>query len=306
MNKKYKITYLLILLSIMSISLLSYNLYTAYSRYNKIYENNINKLNKINNQIKKSKNNITKLNKGIEDDKKSISDLKEEKSNLEDAYRKVLKNNNKESNGVGKVVYLTFDDGPSPYTEDILNILDKYGVKATFFMTCKDNTKEFAKKIKEKGHTVALHTCTHDYGIVYESEENYFNDLNDINNLVKDEIHEDTYFIRFPGGSSNTVSRFTKGIMTTLTNKVKERGYKYFDWNIDSMDASGYNSEKEYEPVVSELRYSDRNINMILMHDTKLSTRDSLERIIEDAKNMGYEFSKITEFTPEVHHMVNN
>lgn len=306
MSKKYKITYLLILFSIISISLLSYNLYTATSKYKNVYDKNISKLNKIKNDIEKSTNNISKLNKKIKDNKNNMSSLREKRTNLENKYKEILKSKNKESNGVGKIVYLTFDDGPSDYTDSILDTLKKHNVKATFFVTCKENTKEFVKKFKEQGHTVALHTCSHEYGEVYSSEENYFNDLNKINEIVKSETKSDTYYIRFPGGSSNTVSNFTEGIMTRLTNEVKKRGYKYFDWNIDSMDASGYTSDMEYEHVITSLRNSDRKTNMILMHDIKISTRDSLERIIIDAKNMGYEFSEITEFTPEVQHMVNN
>ena len=306
MNNKYKISYILILLSIITISLLSYNLYLSTTKHYNIYKSNLTKLNTLNSNIKKKKKNIVKLSKEVQSMKNEIPTLNTKKSELEDKYKTVLNEKQKESNGVGKIIYLTFDDGPSIYTDSILDILDKYNVKATFFVTCKENTTEFAKKYKEKGHTIALHTCTHDYKEIYSSEENYFNDLNKVNDLVKKENGKDVKYIRFPGGSSNTVSKFNKGLMTTLTNEMVKRGYKYYDWNIDSMDASGYSSDKEYEHVIKALRYSTRQTNMILMHDIKISTKDSLERIIVDAKNMGYEFSNITDFTPEIHHTVNN
>lgn len=306
MKNKYKIVYFLILLSIISISLLSYNLYLSTMNHYNIYKKNLIKLNNLDENIKEKNKNINKLYKDTEKIKKEIPNLNTKKGELEDKYRTVLNEKQKESNGVGKIIYLTFDDGPSIYTDSILEILDKYNVKATFFVTCKENTTEFARKYKEKGHTIALHTCTHDYKEIYSSEENYFNDLNKVNDLVKKENGKDVKYIRFPGGSSNTVSKFNKGIMTTLTNEMVKRGYKYYDWNIDSMDASGYSSDKEYEHVIKALRYSTRQTNMILMHDIKISTKDSLERIIVESKNMGYEFSNITDFTPEIHHIVNN
>lgn len=306
MNKKSIVVYFIIILSLITFISLFSNLHKAMNKVQIVYNDNNIKLSKIEYSIKKNNSDISSMKQEIEKKKNSLNEKNDKKVSLENQYKEKLKSENKESNGVGKIIYLTFDDGPSYLTDSILDILDKYNVKATFFMTCKDNTKEYAKKMKEKGHTVALHTCSHDYGEIYSSIDNYFNDLDIINNMVKEGTDTDTRYIRFPGGSSNTVSKFNKGIMTTLTNEVKTRGYKYYDWNIDSMDASGYSATKEYEHVITSLRFSDRKTNMILMHDIKISTRDSLERIILDSKNMGYEFSKITDFTPEIHHGINN
>ena len=188
-----------------------------------------------------------------------------------------------------------------------MNILDKYNVKATFFVTCSSNLEQISKTIVEKGHTLALHTCTHKYSYVYSSDENYFEDLNNISNLVESYTGIKSKFVRLPGGSSNTVSKaYNKGIMTRITYKLKESGYKYYDWNIDSNDAGGANSEQVYSNVIGALENSDRNINMVLMHDTKIATKDALDKIINDALNMGYTFSNINEYTKEVHHGVNN
>lgn len=261
----------------------------------------------------KTKNNL--LIKSIKEEEekyksnKKLSKLNEErKLNLE----KVLKEKEEESkkqyfaNVKGKVVYLTFDDGPSIYTNDILNILDKYNIKATFFVTCSENLNEISKKILEKGHTLGLHTCTHKYSNIYSSEESYFNDLNNISEKVENITGYKSKYIRFPGGSSNTVSRFNRGIMTRLTKKVQENGYKYYDWNIDSNDATGANSNQIYSNVIGNLKNSDRTTNMILMHDTKINTRDALDSIIKDALDMGYTFSNINDYTSEIHHGVNN
>ena len=210
------------------------------------------------------------------------------------------------SNSNEKVAYLTFDDGPSIYTEDILNTLDKYNVKATFFVTCSGSLDKYAKKIIEKGHTLGLHTCTHRYNIVYSSEENYFNDLNSISAKVEELTGYKSKYIRFPGGSSNTISRFNKGIMTRLTQKVTEDGYKYYDWNIDSEDAAGADKEGVYNNVISALKNHNYSTNMVLMHDIKVSTKNALDGIIKDALDMGYTFSNINDYTNEVHHRINN
>ena len=203
-------------------------------------------------------------------------------------------------------MYLTFDDGPSIYTNDILNTLDKYNVKATFFVTCSGDINGLAKKILDKGHTLALHTCTHKYSNIYSSEDAYFNDLNEISTRVENITGYKSKYIRFPGGSSNTVSRFNRGIMTRLTKKVQENGYKYYDWNIDSNDAAGANKDQVYSNVIGPLKNSNRTTNMVLMHDTKSSTKDALDNIIKDALDMGYTFSNINDYTSEIHHGVNN
>lgn len=238
-----------------------------------------------------------------ENESKKLSLEKTLKEKEEEAR---IKNQKYLTNIKGKVVYLTFDDGPSIYTNDILNILDKYNVKATFFVTCSGDINGLAKKILDKGHTLALHTCTHKYSNIYSSEDAYFNDLNEISTRVENTTGYKSKYIRFPGGSSNTVSRFNRGIMTRLTKKVQENGYKYYDWNIDSNDAAGANKNQVYSNVIGALKNSNRTTNMVLMHDTKSSTKDALDNIIKDALDMGYTFSNINDYTSEIHHGVNN
>ena len=122
-----------------------------------------------------------------------------------------------------KVVYLTLDDGPSKNTQAVLDILDKYNAKATFFVTgAMPEYKDMIKKAYDKGHTIGMHTYSHDYAKVYASVDAYFQDLDQIGQLVKEEIGYVPCFIRFPGGSSNTISAsYTKGIMTTLTQEQR-------------------------------------------------------------------------------------
>ena len=204
------------------------------------------------------------------------------------------------------IIYLTFDDGPSDITGRVLDILDEEGVKATFFVTHGGN---YVKSAYNSGHTIALHTYTHDYSYLYSSVENYFIDLNNVSNSVYNTIGIYPKIIRFPGGSSNTVSRhYSSGIMSRLTKEVINRGYSYYDWNVDSNDAGGdgYNSNKIYNNVINGLSHSKTNI--VLMHDSNshTGTVNALRDIIKYGKNNGYTFKAITSDTPIVRHGVNN
>lgn len=206
----------------------------------------------------------------------------------------------------GGTIYLTFDDGPQEGTTNkILDILKEEGVKATFFVTS-SGPDYLIKREADEGHTVALHTATHNYAKVYSSVDNYFNDLKIVHDRVLRITGQDAKIIRFPGGSSNTISRnYSRGIMTTLTKEVINRGYHYFDWNVDSNDAGGANSASAvYNNVIKSL--SSSNLNVVLMHDIKSQTRDALRDIIRYGKENGFTFASITMSTPMVRHGVNN
>ena len=236
----------------------------------------------------------------------SVSDNNDNKTEVTRTIivrRSNLYNDGSIGNGV---IYLTFDDGPNNGTTNvILDILKEEGVKATFFVTC-NGPDYLIKRIYDEGHTLALHTCTHNYGTVYSSVDNYFNDLNNISNRVKNITGYDSKIIRFPGGSSNTVSRnYSYGIMTTLTGMVLDRGYRYYDWNVDSKDAGGANTSNQvYSNVMNSISHGRGNV--VLMHDIKSQTRDALRSIIRDAKSNGFTFDKITMNTYMVRHGVNN
>lgn len=213
--------------------------------------------------------------------------------------------------GGGKgYIYLTFDDGPSNLTLDILDILKEEGVKATFFVTGQSDSNNYIiKRAYDEGHTIGLHTYSHEYSYVYSSVDNYFADLNRISNKVENIIGKKTNIIRFPGGSSNTVSRnYSVGIMTRLTGEVLNKGYRYFDWNVDADDAGGAytDSNRIYLNVVNNLSHSKTNV--VLMHDSygHTATRDALRNIIQYGKRNGYKFASIDDSTPSVVHGVNN
>ena len=202
-----------------------------------------------------------------------------------------------------KIVYLTFDDGPSEYTKKIMDILAKYNAKATFFVTGRNQKYNYLiKDAYNAGHTIGLHTYSHDYQTVYSSVEAYFDDLNKVGQMVKNEIGFVPHYIRFPGGSSNTISRkYCQGIMSTLTKEVIEKGYQYYDWNGDSTDASG-NHVAVDKLIRNGTLCHDNNV-MILCHDTqaKDTTVQALPAIIEHYRNLGYTFKGIddTTYTPQ-------
>lgn len=207
-----------------------------------------------------------------------------------------------------KIVYLTFDDGPSANTQKILDILDQYNAKATFFVTGTNQKYNYLiKEAHKRGHTIALHTYSHDYSKVYSSIDAYFDDLNQLGEMVKNEIGYVPRYIRFPGGASNTVSRkYCPGIMSELVKEVKNRGYQYYDWNADSTDASG-NHVPVSKLVANGTSSQANNINL-LCHDTdaKSTTVEALPSIIQYYQQKGYQFKGIDDdsFTP--HQKVNN
>ena len=204
-------------------------------------------------------------------------------------------------------IYLTFDDGPSNNTSKILDILKREDIKATFFLVNFNSSYNPAvKRIYDEGHSIGIHSYTHNYKLIYSSVSAYFDDLNKMNDKIKTITGSDTKLLRFPGGSSNTISSFNKGIMTTLVKEVTNAGYHYFDWNVDSSDAwSARNSNDVYNNVVNNLK---KGTNIVLMHDLSSNekTVNVLEKIIKDAKEKGYIFANITMNTKEIHHGINN
>ena len=214
-----------------------------------------------------------------------------------------IKDNNKTGS---KIIYLTFDDGPSQYTSSLLDILKKYNVKATFFVTGYGSDDLILREFKE-GHTIGLHSYNHKYSEVYSSVDNYYNDLYKVRDRVKRITGYEPTLIRFPGGSSNTVSKnYDKGtkIMTFLAKDVQEKGFYYFDWNVSSQDAgSPISSDTVYKNVVTTLR---SEYSVVLQHDTKKYSIDAVERIIKFGLENGYTFEPLTEESYGAHHRISN
>ena len=203
-----------------------------------------------------------------------------------------------------RVIYLTFDDGPGPYTMELLELLDSYDVQATFFVIDND-FRYLMKEITQRGHSIGVHSMTHAYRRIYASPEGFFDDLYGMQNIIEEQTGVKTWLMRFPGGSSNTVSSFNPGIMTTLTAAVEEAGFHYFDWNVDSMDAGGARKEDTvYQNVVNGV--VRQSLSIVLQHDIHRYSVDAVERILVWGFENGYTFLPLREDSPAVHHSLNN
>ena len=192
-------------------------------------------------------------------------------------------------------VYLTFDDGPSQYTESILHYLDKYNLKATFFVvpSGSEDCNRLLKRIAEGGHTIGVHSATHVYTEIYASVEAYLNDFK----IAYDRIYEATgvkcELFRFPGGSVNDFNEETRN---EIIAEMTRRGFVYFDWNVDSNDAGGATWTEMYVNVLEQVANTNRAV--VLMHDhnngynTVLVLEDIIKALLEDGR--GYKIDKLT------------
>lgn len=205
----------------------------------------------------------------------------------------------------GNVIYLTFDDGPSSYTPRLLEILAKYNVKATFFVVGTAST-EYYDDIVKGGHAIAIHTNTHDYSKLYASDEAFFDDLYAVREKIYQKTGIYTTLMRFPGGSSNRVSKsYCTGIMSRLTKAVEAQGFQYFDWNVDSNDAGGAKtSEEVFQNVIKGVK--GRKYSIVLQHDIHKFSVEAVDDIIEWGLANGYTFEALTPSSPTAHHKVNN
>ncbi len=273
----------------------------------------MNSFSNIQNELSQKNDEISEQNSIHESEKeelnRKISDLNRQvslkrKQQAESAAA-ALPNPSPESGG--KTIYLTFDDGPSPNTPRIISILNSYGIKATFFVK-NTSYNGYMKDIVDNGNVIALHSYTHDYKRIYSSDEAFYQDLQDISDLVYLQTGVRSNIMRFPGGGSNTVSKkYSPGIMTRLTQGVADRGYIYYDWNCSSGDAIKNTVPKDTIVANCKRVPAAKNV-IVLLHDTdaKSTTVEALPEIIEYYQSCGYTFSTITADTPPVHHKVNN
>ena len=206
-----------------------------------------------------------------------------------------------------KTIYLTFDDGPGPYTDQLLDLLAEYGVKATFFITGSyEDYYDCIRRAHEEGHTVAVHTFSHNYRKIYGSVQAYFNDFKECEELIYRYTGSYTKLFRFPGGSSNTVSAFNPGIMGALATYMRDMGYYYFDWNVSSGDAStvAIPTYDVYRNVINGCAKED--VNVVLQHDVKDFSVRAVRDIIEWGLANGYQFLPLQEDSYGARHSIFN
>ena len=205
-----------------------------------------------------------------------------------------------------KKVYLTFDDGPSINTEKILDILDQYDVKGNFFVvgTDSEDLRRMYKRIVDEGHVLCMHSYTHKYNEIYSSVDAFTKDLDKISSLLYEVTGKKPVYYRFPGGSSNSVSKIP---MTEFIKVLDERGIEYFDWNVVAGDATNpmLPADKIIENSLCDLNEYEEA--MILFHDlsNKTSTVEALPEIIEAIQARDIPIAPIDDTTMMIRHYTN-
>ena len=208
-----------------------------------------------------------------------------------------------------KIAYLTFDDGPSKNTDKILEILAKYNIKATFFVTgpsyyLKDT---LLRKIANAGHEIAIHSYEHNYNYIYSSKDNYLNDFEKCQNWIKEVTSISPSLYRFPGGSSNTIA--SRSLIKKIIDELEKKGYVHADWNVDTLDSYSKNdTDKIINNALSAISRNENNnhyYQTVLMHDdiNKSGTLDALPAIIEKLAYKGYSFKTLNKDSHIIKHV---
>ncbi len=201
-----------------------------------------------------------------------------------------------------KVVYLTFDDGPCENTENLLDVLNKYGVKATFFVNGHEGFENSLNRIVDEGHTLALHTYTHEYEHVYRDLDSFAEEIITLQDYLEEATGVRPGIFRFPGGSSNSTAKS----ISVYIDYLDENNLIYFDWNVSSGDGGdGLSAQQVYDNVMNGIALND--VSVVLMHDSeyKMSTFEAVPMIIESLQEMDALILPITADTEPVHHNVN-
>ncbi len=196
-------------------------------------------------------------------------------------------------------VYLTFDDGPSQNTYSVLHYLDQYGIKATFFVVPQRTDECYAlmKQIVDKGHSIGVHSASHEYEKIYTSVEAYLDDFYDAWQMIYEATGVKTHIFRFPGGSKNDFNEATRD---DIIEEMTRRGFRYYDWNVDSNDAGGATWTEMYNSIPADIAGNYRSV--VLMHDSaqRENTVYVLEDVLRVLTNEGYKFDKINNNTQPV------
>lgn len=202
------------------------------------------------------------------------------------------KRNSKDSNK--KMVYLTFDDGPSNLTPEVLDLLDEYDAKATFFVVYKEEKAytDYLSEIVKRGHTLALHSYSHNYKKIYASVDAFLEDFQKVYDWVYKETGQRPTLFRFPGGSTNG----KKAVVDEIVKEMERRGFIYYDWNVSSGDGSNLTTtENIIENVTTTV--GNHKFPVVLMHDSpgKKATLNALPTVLEYLKDKEYTCSALDE-----------
>lgn len=259
------------------------NLQSEFTKEKESYEQQIDNLNRENESIK---NEMADKSAEHEMEKESLSaKINELESVIDTQGIKIPVEDSK------KVVFLTFDDGPSNLTPQFIDTLNQYGVNATFFVTYQPQFEETYKRIIESGNTIQIHTATHDYNSIYSSVSAYVDDFTKAYDYVCNVTGTKPQYFRFPGGSTNS---YGKSIVKSIARTMSDKGFQFVDWNVSVGDGSATATK---DSIIAKITAESEGKNHIVMlaHDseTKSETLAALPEIIQYYKNNGYEFKTI-------------
>lgn len=200
-----------------------------------------------------------------------------------------------------KVLYLTFDDGPSAITNELLDTLKACNVKATFFVVGKEivGRENILKRICSEGHSIGLHTYSHNLHSIYENDDAFINEMIRTNELVKKLTGCSTNIIRFPGGSA-------KHLNTAMLKKLHNNNFKIYDWNSSLEDGVyPHLSVQQFVKNSKKCKHGNSRV-FLLMHcnSNNVNTIKALPDIIAYYKSNDYEIKPITSDTDEYYYRI--
>lgn len=187
-----------------------------------------------------------------------------------------------------EVIYLTFDDGPTEYTNDLLDLLKMHNVKATFFMLGPEMRRypDIVKRILDEGHAVGLHGISHEKNIFYNGTEGPVNEMNEANDILEEISGQRTALARPPYGSSPYLTKKQEACL-------ENAHYIVWDWNIDSRDWSYRNAQRTFTHTVHDVRELNKQPKVILLHDIK-GVVDTMKLFIDWMEENHYTSEAIT------------
>ena len=219
-------------------------------------------------------------------------------SELEDIYNIAAISEDMDSDPM--TAYLTFDDGPSYLTPKVLDVLDEYGVKATFFVTYQPDYEDIYREIINRGHVIGVHSASHEYDEIYSSFENWLADFTKMYDYIVEVTGTEPKVYRFPGGSCGIPCKSNPDMRAEAKAYLENIGVSYFDWNVECGDGGYVTTNQAYRKVVDNIR--DRNLPVILMHDgvKKETTLEALPDTLNQLISWGYAFDTLSPSVPAI------
>lgn len=226
----------------------------------------------------------------------------EEQETEEDSLQPKVDDDGSITGSNGQMIYLTFDDGPGESTYQLLDILDTYNIKATFFVLRNEYREEEYREIIRRGHEIGVHSTSHDYGILYADIDAFIEDVSTCRDYVENVTGHRLFLYRFPGGTNNQVHDVS---ISRCIEYLQSVGLTHFDWNISSGDAAGITVDKEelVNNLLGRIHENSNSTLVVLMHDSavKITTLEALKEVLPILIQEGYGFSKITTETPQIY-----